>query len=280
MNLLFGRSISLQLRLTVAVVLSIILIIGDRYTSGGTFVRTTLNTLVSPVLYAANVPYELFNVGAQSLHTRDRLLDENETLRAKQLLQSEQLQQFQFLLKENNELRALLGASSRQSHSRQIAQVLSVRSNRYNHQVVINKGTIDGVSEGQAVIDELGLVGQLTHVGTTTSRVLLMTDTTHATPVRILRNDVSMVVEGIGKINLVQLAHVSHSLDIRIGDILVTSGLGSRFPEGYPVAVVTEIDRDEGLPFAKVYAEPIAQLDRIRLLVILGENDTEVSNEP
>ncbi|MCF2857505.1 rod shape-determining protein MreC [Pseudoalteromonas sp. SMS1] len=279
MNLLFGRSASLQLRLTVAVVLSIVLIIGDRYTSGGTFVRTTLNTLVSPVLYAANVPYELFNVGAKSLNTRDQLLQENQALRAKQLLQSEQLQQYQFLLKENVELRALLGASSRQSNARQIAQVLSVRSNRYSHQVVINKGTIDGVEEGQAVIDELGLVGQLTQVGTTTSRVLLMTDTTHATPVRILRNDVSMVIEGIGKINLVQLAHVSHSLDIRIGDILVTSGLGGRFPEGYPVAVVTEIDRDEGLPFAKVYAEPIAQLDRIRLLVILGKGNQGAVNE-
>ncbi|MBQ4812139.1 rod shape-determining protein MreC [Pseudoalteromonas luteoviolacea] len=280
MNLLFGRSASLQLRLTVAVVLSIVLIIGDRYTSGGTFVRTTLNTLVSPVLYAANVPYELFNVGAKSLNTRDQLLQENEALRTKQLLQSEQLQQYQFLLKENIELRALLGASSRQSHARQIAQVLSVRSNRYSHQVVINRGTIDGVAEGQAVIDELGLVGQLTQVGTTTSRVLLMTDTTHATPVRILRNDVSMVIEGIGKINLMQLAHVSHSLDIRIGDILVTSGLGGRFPEGYPVAVVTEIDRDEGLPFAKVYAEPIAQLDRIRLLVILGDGAQGDANEP
>ncbi|KZN29462.1 rod shape-determining protein MreC [Pseudoalteromonas luteoviolacea] len=279
MNLLFGRSASLQLRLTVAVVLSIVLIIGDRYTSGGTFVRTTLNTLVSPVLYAANVPYELFNSGAKSLNTRDQLLQENEALRSKQLLQSEQLQQYQFLLKENVELRALLGASSRQSHARQIAQVLSVRSNRYSHQVVINKGAIDGVAEGQAVIDELGLVGQLTQVGTTTSRVLLMTDTTHATPVRILRNDVSMVIEGIGKINLMQLAHVSHSLDIRIGDILVTSGLGGRFPEGYPVAVVTEIDRDEGLPFAKVYAEPIAQLDRIRLLVILGDGTEGDANE-
>ncbi|MCF2907797.1 rod shape-determining protein MreC [Pseudoalteromonas sp. DL2-H2.2] len=271
MNLLFGRTISLQLRLTVAVVLSVMLILGDRYTSGGTLVRTSLNTLVSPLLYVANVPYEVFSLGAKSLDTRDRLFQENEALRKKQLLQSELLQQYQFLLRENQQLRALLGASSRQQRARLIAEVLSVRSSRYSHQVVVNRGAIDGVLEGQPVIDEMGIVGQLTQVGSTTSRVLLMTDTTHATPVRILRNDVRTVVEGTGKINLVQLQHVPHSLDIRLGDILVTSGLGGTFPEGYPVAVVTEIDRDEGLPFSKVYAEPVAQLDRIRLLVILGK---------
>ncbi|MEI5639770.1 MULTISPECIES: rod shape-determining protein MreC [unclassified Pseudoalteromonas] len=278
MNLLFGRTVSLQLRLTVAVVLSIILIIGDRFTAGGTLVRTSLNTLVSPLLYVANIPYEAFNLGLQSLNTRDKLQQQNQTLLEKQLLQSEQLQQLQFLQKENQELRALLGASARESNKRLIAQVLSVHSNPYSHQVVINRGTIDGVKEGQAVIDEMGIVGQLTQVGTTTSRVLLMTDTTHATPVRILRNDVRTVVEGTGKIQSVRLAHVPHSMDIRIGDVLVTSGLGGTFPEGYPVAVVTEIDRDEGLPFAQVQAEPVAQLDRIRLLVVLGKQSREAIN--
>ncbi|WP_419147292.1 rod shape-determining protein MreC [Pseudoalteromonas 'SMAR'] len=278
MNLLFGRTVSLQLRLTVAVVLSIILIIGDRFTAGGTLVRTSLNTLVSPLLYVANIPYEAFNLGLQSLNTRDKLQQQNQILLEKQLLQSEQLQQLQFLQKENQELRALLGASARESNKRLIAQVLSVHSNPYSHQVVINRGTIDGVKEGQAVIDEMGIVGQLTQVGTTTSRVLLMTDTTHATPVRILRNDVRTVVEGTGKIQSVRLAHVPHSMDIRIGDVLVTSGLGGTFPEGYPVAVVTEIDRDEGLPFAQVQAEPVAQLDRIRLLVVLGKQSREAIN--
>ncbi|TMO65817.1 rod shape-determining protein MreC [Pseudoalteromonas aurantia] len=275
MNLLFGRTISLQLRLTVAVVLSVLLIFGDRYTQGGTLFRTSLHTLVSPLLYFANVPYEMFDIGAKSLHTRDQLRQENYTLKEKQLLQSEQLQQLAFLKNENQELRALLGASARQNNTRLIAQVLSVHSNPYSHQVVINRGTIDGVTESQAVIDEMGVVGQLTQVGTTTSRVLLMTDITHATPVRILRNDVRTVIEGIGKINRLKLSHVPHSLDVRIGDVLVTSGLGGIFPEGYPVAVVTNINRDEGLPFAKVYAEPIAQLDRIRLLVILGKSAQE-----
>ena len=259
--------------------LSIVLILGDKYTQGGENIRTSLNTLVSPLIYVANLPYEVFSFSAKSLHTREQLLTENEALKKKQVLQSEQIQQYEFLAKENQKLRALLGSSSKHTNRKIIAQVLSVHSNPYSHQVVINRGTTDGLSESQAVIDDMGLVGQLTKVGSTTSRVLLITDTTHATPVRILRNDVRTVVEGIGKINVLKLSHVPHSLDVRIGDVLVTSGLGGTFPEGYPVAVITEITRDEGQPFAQVFAEPIAQLDRIRLLVVLWLNQQELMGD-
>jgi len=162
MKLLFGQTISLQLRLFVAVLLSIVLIAGDKFTQGGTVVRTSLNTLVSPLIYVANLPYEIFSLGAKSLHSRDQLLSENEALKKKQMLQSEQLQQYQFLASENQKLRALLGSSAKQSNRKKIAQVLSVHSNPYSHQVVINRGTTDGLSEGQAVIDEMGVVGQLT----------------------------------------------------------------------------------------------------------------------
>ncbi|WP_105188024.1 rod shape-determining protein MreC [Pseudoalteromonas sp. T1lg48] len=271
MNLLFGRTISMQLRLTIAVVLSVMLILGDRYTSGGTAVRTSLNTLVSPLLYLANLPYELLSTSAKNLTSREQLLKENEALKNKQLLQSEQLQQYAFLAQENEKLRALLGSNPRQQQGKLVAQVLSVHSNPYSHQVVINKGTSDGLREGLAVIDELGVVGQVIQVGASTSRVLLITDTTHATPVRVLRNNVRTVVEGMGKISSVKLSHVPHSLDIRIGDVLLSSGLGERFPEGYPVAVVTHINRDEGRPFAQIYAQPVAQLDRIRLLLVLTD---------
>ena len=102
MKLLFGRTISLQLRLFVAVLLSVVLIVGDRYTQGGTTIRTSLNTLVSPLIYLANLPYELFSIGAKNLHTREQLLTENEALKKKQLLQSEQLQQLSFLSREND----------------------------------------------------------------------------------------------------------------------------------------------------------------------------------
>ncbi len=269
MNPIFSRTVPLQLRLAIAVVLSVILIVGDKYTGGASIVRTSLNTLVSPLFYLANLPYEFIQQSATQLGARDELLAENARLKEKQLLQSEKLQQYEFLLRENQKLRALLGSLPRKAKDKKIAQVLSVHSSPYSHQLLIDKGTLDGINEGQAVIDEMGVVGQITQVSTTTSRVLLITDTTHATPVRILRNDVRTVVEGIGKMNLMQLNHVPHSMDVRIGDVLVSSGLGGVFPQGYPVAVVTRINRDEGRPFAEVFAEPVAQLDRARLLVVL-----------
>ncbi|ATC93224.1 rod shape-determining protein MreC [Pseudoalteromonas tunicata] len=279
MNHLFGRSAPLQLRLVIAVVFSAILMFGDRYTDGASTIRTSLNTIVSPLFYLANLPHELFNWSSNNLHSRRFLSQENEQLKTEQLLQNEKLQRLAFLEQENSKLRALLGSAKSESKQKLVAQVLSVHSNPYSHQVVINKGTLDQVVEGVAVIDEMGIVGQVTQVGSTTSRVLLMTDTMHATPVRILRNNVRTVVEGIGKINQVKLSHVPHSMDIRIGDILYSSGLGGVFPEGYPVATVTSIKRDEGQPFAQVYAEPVAQLDRIRLLILLWQTPKDGNND-
>jgi len=164
MKSMFAQTVSLQLRLFVAVLLSVILIIGDKYTEGGTNVRTSLNTLVSPLIYVANLPYEVFSFGAKSLHTRDQLLTENEALKKKQMLQSEQLQQYQFLSRENQKLRALLGSSAKPSNRKIIAQVLSVHSNPYSNQVVIPRGNTNGLLQSQTVMTDMAAVGQLTTV--------------------------------------------------------------------------------------------------------------------
>ena len=277
MNLIFARNTSLQLRLVVAIVLSIVLIVADRYTDGASKVRASLNTVVSPLFYFANLPYEMFQEGSKSLSSHQQLMSENEALRQAQLIQNQKIQQFEFLQSENEKLRALLGSSSKLEERKLITQVLSVHSNPYGHQVLINKGLLDDVQESLAVIDDKGIVGQVTRVGSTTSRVLLITDTQHAIPVRVLRNNVRTVVEGIGKIDQLKLSHVPHSMDIRIGDVLVSSGLGGVFPEGYPVATVTSIYRNEGRPFSEVYVSPIAELDRIRLLILLWRQ--EVNND-
>ncbi|SFD30007.1 rod shape-determining protein MreC [Pseudoalteromonas denitrificans] len=279
MNLLFGRNASLQLRLVIAVVLSGILMVGDKYTSGASTIRTSLNTLVSPLFYFANIPSEFLSWSSQNLESKKQLLAENSLLKTKQLLLNEKLQQFQFLQNENSKLRALLNSTAKPETKKIVTKVLSIHSNTYSQQVVINKGFLDNVIEGQAVVDDLGIVGKVVQVGSTTSRVLLMTDNTHAIPVRVLRNNVRTVVEGVGKLNQVELPHVPHSMDIRMGDILVSSGLGDLFPEGFPVATITKIERDESKPFAKVYAEPIAQLDRIRLLVLLWSQQVKVEKK-
>jgi rod shape-determining protein MreC len=151
---------------------------------------------------------------------------------------------------------------------------MAVDNNPYSHQIVINKGAINDVYEGQPVLDSKGIVGQIMQVSSTNSRVLLIADVTHAIPVRIARNNVRLVVSGSGSLDELLIQHVVHNSDLKIGDILLSSGLGNIFPEGYPVASITSIIRDEGRPFSQVKAKPIAQLDRLKYLLLLWSERT------
>ena len=155
-----------------------------------------------------------------------------------------------------------------------IAELMAVDNNPFSLQIVIDKGTRDNVYEGQAIIDNNGIVGQVMEVGTTNSRVILIGDVTHAIPVRVARNNLRLIASGTGRLNELQLQHVPHSVDLQVGDILVSSGLGNVFPAGYPTAVITSILRDEGRPFAKVRAEPVAQLDRLKYMLLLWPNES------
>ena len=138
---------------------------------------------------------------------------------------------------------------------------------------MINKGAINGVFEGQAVLDENGVVGQIMQVSSTNSRVLLIADVTHAIPVRNARNNVRLVVSGSGSLDELYIEHVPHSADLMVGDLLLSSGLGNVFPEGYPVAKITSIVRDETRPFAIIKAKPVAQLDRLKYLLLLWTDE-------
>jgi rod shape-determining protein MreC len=187
---------------------------------------------------------------------------------------SEKLQQYDVIAKENAQLRELLQAPVRLSSKKMVAELMAVDKNPYSQQVVINKGAIDGVYPSQPVLDDKGVVGQVMEVGSTNSRVLLIADVTHAIPVRSLRNDIRFIATGSGALNELYLEHVPHSVDIQEGDTLISSGLGKVFPEGYPVATVTQVVRDESRPFARVIVTPLANLDRLRhLLLLWHEND-------
>ena len=126
-------------------------------------------------------------------------------------------------------------------------------------------------------MDENGVVGQILHVGSTNSRVLLIADLTHAIPVRVARNNVRLIVSGNGRLDTLVINHVPHSSDIRVGDLLVSSGLGKVFPQGYPVARINAIEHDESQPFATISAEPVAKLDRLKYLLLLWSAEKEGS---
>ena len=237
--------------------------------------RVFLNSLMSPIQYLANLPGQLLDVSAQRLTSRQALIAENEQLTNRLLLMSEKLQRFEVLERENAQLRRLLDAPVRQDMRKMVAELMAVDNTPYSQQIVINKGAIDGVFLGQAILDERGIVGQVMEVGTTNSRVLLISDVTHSIPVRSVRNNARFIASGGGVIDELFLEHVAHSTDVEVGDVLVSSGLGDVFPEGYPVAEVTEVVRDESRPFAQVTVLPLARLNRLKYLLILWPNGVE-----
>ncbi|GIU08195.1 rod shape-determining protein MreC [Shewanella sp. c952] len=266
MKPIFVRGISNQFRLTLAVIMSVILLVAnDRLEP----VRNSLSSLLSPLQYVANIPGVLLDESAESLATRNMLAKQNKELLRQQLLMSERLQRFEHLRQENDRLRGLLGSPVHMDSKKVVAEVMEVASDPFHQYVVLNRGSRSGVFVGQPVVDAQGVVGQVVQVSEITSRVLLLSDTSHGIPVRITRNDVRMMAIGTGSLDELELRHVAKSTDVRAGDLLVSSGLGKRFPEGYPVARVMSVEKDDGKNYATVIAQPLAALDRIRYLLLI-----------
>ena len=150
-----------------------------------------------------------------------------------------------------------------------IAQILAVDLDPFSRRIVINKGTQDGVGVGQSLIDSNGIMGQIVTAGPVSSNALLITDPSHAMPVQVNRNGLRSVAVGTGTVNLLELTHIPNNADIRVGDLLVTSGLGGRFPSGYPVGRIVSVERDSGQPFARVNLTPSARLARNREVLLV-----------
>ncbi len=208
--------------------------------------------------------------------SRRALLEQNAGQRTELLILKGKLQKMAGMAAENVRLRELLNSSTVLDSSVLVAELISISPDPRSHQIVLNKGSRDGVYLGQAVLDSEGLMGQIIDVGPNISRALLISDSSHALPVQINRNGVRSVAAGTGLLHELELRHVAATTDIKVGDLLVSSGLGRRFPVGYPVADVTEVVLDPGQPFAIVKAMPRAQLNRSRhVLLVFTETDRQ-----
>lgn len=150
-----------------------------------------------------------------------------------------------------------------------MAELIGVDPNPFTHRILINKGERDGVFLGQPVLDARGLMGQVVELMPYTSRVLLLTDSTHSIPVQVNRNGLRAIASGTGNPERLELRHVADTADVKEGDLLVSSGMGQRFPAGYPVATVNEVIHDSGQPFAIVRAIPTAALNRSRYMLLV-----------
>ncbi len=256
-----------------ALALSLVLV--SLYTDWLDPVRNKLGTLAAPFYWVADVPTRVDNWRKEAFVSRLDLQSENEALRTELLIHQRKLQQMAVLAAENVRLRQLLNASDVLEDHVLVAELIGVSPNPLSHTVVLNRGSRHGVYVGQSVLDAFGLMGQVIEVNPFSSRVLLITDVSHALPVQVNRNGVRSIAEGSGDLNRLFLRHVSNTTDIREGDMLVSSGLGGRFPAGYPVAEVERVVRDPGQAFARVEVRPMARLDRSRHVLLVFRSPTD-----
>lgn len=223
----------------------------------------------------AAAPARLWRGVTDYFQTRDALRDENTRLKQANLVLEAQAQRLAALLAENARYRALLNSATLIEQEVMVAEVVSVTADPARHMLVIDKGSDHGVHKGQPMFGPNGLMGQVVLVGASTSRAMLITDATHAVPVQVNRNGIRALVEGVGDIGQLIVRHVAATTDIQIGDQLVTSGLGGRFPPGYPVAEVVAIEGEPGAAFATVIARPSAALDRGRHVLLASMPSTK-----
>ena len=253
----------------VAVVLSLALLIIDHRFHHLQQLRSTLAFLTYPLQYLADLPYTASRWFTEIASSRNDLLETNRALRNENLRLKVELQKYEALQAENLRLRDLVDSSFKIGDRVLVAELSSVDLDPYKQQVIIKKGAASGVFEGQPVLDAQAVMGQVTHVTPLSSTVVLITDTSHALPVQVLRNGLRTIAIGTGRIDQLKLPYLPTNSDIVEGDLLVTSGLGGKFPPGYPVATVTRIDRSPDAPFSSVFAEPRAHLDRSREVLLV-----------
>lgn len=273
MRRLFSHDSSLELRLFCAVFLAILLVILDARLGALVKIRRYLDTAVSPLYFLTNTPRKILDRVSGMLKTHQQYELENQTLRRDLFLKNIDLEKLKQLKKENSQLRALMASPLVQTEKKMITEVLSISRNPYSDQIVIDKGSFHGVYEGQPVINDKGVVGQVMSVSQLTSRVLLICDTSHAIPVQVLRNDIRAVAVGRGCQYDLLLEYLNNDADIHDGDILLTSGLGGRFPEGYPVAVVSSVKVDTQRADSIITARPTANLKNFRYLLLIWDKN-------
>ncbi len=223
-------------------------------------VRFVLSAFVYPLQYAVNLPVQAGRWASESLVTHSELLAENRRLREQQLLLNSKLQKYSALEEENNRLRKLLESSPKLGERVLIAELIAVDMESFRKQIIINKGQREGVYDGQPVVDANGIMGQVIHVGIFSSTVLLITDPLHSIPVQVNRNGLRAIAAGTGRDDTLLLENMPTNSDIITGDLLISSGLGRRFPRGYPVGIIREIKLEPGEAFAHVQVTPSAKL--------------------
>ena len=257
-------------RLVFFVLLSLILMAVDTHFKYLHEIRQTVAVVIYPVQRLSYLPTTIYDLVSELFVTQN-LADEIARLKQQHLVDSGQLQQLLALRAENEHLRKLLETTPRNKSKAIMAEVLSVPRDPFNLKIMLDKGFQNGVRSGQVVVDDLGVVGQITRSFPWHSEVTLITDKDHSVPVQVLRNGLRSVASGTGKYRTLELRYMANNIDIENGDVLVTSGIDGVYPSGLPVALVSKIKRNNAShAFAQIACTPIAGIDRNRQVLILS----------
>ncbi|CBL44202.1 Rod shape-determining protein [gamma proteobacterium HdN1] len=280
MKPIFARDSAARNRLAFSLLISLAVIAADHLTDSLRPAHFVLSTLTAPVHWVADLPMQMSEWSASGFQRSREIKAENRSLRTEVMLLKRRVQKLASTVAENSQLKELLGAYNLSEERISVAEIISVDPDPFRHEVIINKGTEQKAYVGQTVLDAEGVMGQLVQTGPFTSRLLLITDVSHGVPVYVNRNGVRAVAVGSGELDKLKLLHVPDTADILEGDLLVTSGLGGRFPKGYPVGVVTSVRHDPGQPFAVVEARPMAHLDRSRHVLLVFQDPKAKPERP
>lgn len=266
----FGRSgFSMGARFLLLAIVCVALMLLDRREQHLVRVRQALSVVVYPVRVAVDFPFSTWATARDTFATRDALIEENQQFRRKRLETEARLQRLASLEAENARLRELLDSTARIGNRALVAEILAVDLDPYRQRFDLNRGLVDGVYVGQALIDAQGVVGQVVRVGPLTSEAVLITDADHAVPVSVNRNGVRTIAVGTGDSRRLRLPYLTNNADVQVGDLLISSGLGGVFPAGYPVGRVLDVQRRVDQAFAEILAEPVSALDREREVLLV-----------
>lgn len=268
------RTPSVLTRFVIFTTLSIVLMVVDHRGHQLEKIRAGLSVLFYPIEVVAALPARTGEWVTDFIGGNRALRAKYEKLAAEQPPLEAKLQRYDALEAENTHLRELLGSAALVADRAVVAKLLQVSEEPFTRKIVIAKGNRDGVYPGQPIIDAYGIMGQVTEVEPLQSRATLITDPGHAIPVEDNRNGLRAIVFGTGDQNSVAVRYLTASADIKVGDLLISSGIGGTFPFGYPVARVSRIINDPNEAFLDIQAEPVAHLGHNREVLLIWPSKT------
>lgn len=270
---LFPKGPPQSLKLVILAALSVGLMYADQNSDSAQNIRSGLSLVMEPIQFVAATPDKIASAWTH-IQSREALIDENESLQHEHLRLNARLQKLAALEAENSRIRQLLESSQQIHRDVQIAEIVSASVDPYRHMIRINKGENDQIRKGQPLIDAHGIMGQVMEVTPFTATAILITDENQGIPVELNRSGLRTIAQGGGDGLALQLPFLPVNADIREGDLLISSGLGGRYPAGYPVGRITKISHNPGEHFLSVTAVPEARLHQGReVLLVMDESD-------